>query len=145
MAMTIDREAELARRIRLQLGEFNDDNLSVPALVRLLVEHRRAHLTQPAQAVDVVKLMEHLPDNRAATRAELIRALALTRALAGEKAGWRVPDGFAVALFNATEAYERTRDQFHGRSRKIHGEQVSLLRRAFAELLPASPTPDKEG
>lgn len=42
--------------------------------------YRYAHLDQPAQAVDVVAMMEHLPDNRAATRAELIRAMALTRA-----------------------------------------------------------------
>jgi hypothetical protein len=117
----------------------------------------RAHLAQPAQAVDVGAIREVIHylysfrHKTPPTWAHLDNAAdRLTRALSGEKAGpagdgWKAPDGFAVALLNATDAYERTQGQFHGKHRKTHAKQVRLLREACAALLPASPTSGKEG
>lgn len=53
-----DLYAQLAYRMRVALGEFNDPNRDLEGLVRGLVEFKRAHLTQSAQSVDVEKVRE---------------------------------------------------------------------------------------
>jgi hypothetical protein len=48
-----DLYAQLAYRMRESLGEFSDPNKGLETLVRELAAFKRAHLAQPAQAVDV--------------------------------------------------------------------------------------------
>lgn len=43
--------AQLAHRMRVALGEFDDTNRDLEGLVRELAEFKRTHLTQPAQSV----------------------------------------------------------------------------------------------
>lgn len=50
--------AQLARRLRNIMGEFNDDEVGVEILVLQLTDYRRAHLTQPAQSVDIEAIRE---------------------------------------------------------------------------------------
>lgn len=51
-----------------------------------------------------------------------------------------VPDGLAIALFNALEAYEATRDSFPAlKDKAIHADQCGLLRQHASQML-ASPT-----
>jgi hypothetical protein len=51
--MTAMSPEMVVRRMRDALGEFNNDELPVLALVQALAAYRRSHRAQPAQAVDV--------------------------------------------------------------------------------------------
>jgi hypothetical protein len=68
------------------LGEYG---LSEPLdwLRKNTVDRQLAPAASPAGVPDVVSIMTHLPDNRAATRCELFRALALAAALAAQGQG----------------------------------------------------------
>lgn len=69
-----------------KLGRIVQDESNVERYVRIGLMcdkcgvERQAHPAAPVGVPDVVSIMAHLPDNRAATRAELIRAMALAAA-----------------------------------------------------------------
>lgn len=56
------------------------DRLQMHSYALKMVDSAKAPPAERVRVPDVVAIMEHLPDNRAATRAELIRAMALSAA-----------------------------------------------------------------
>jgi hypothetical protein len=116
----------------------------VRANLQFVVDHGKgAHLTQPAQAVDVGTIRDVI---------ETVKRIdphwsqlpKLERALSAEKVGWR--DGLVREARRCVGAFE----QFAGRDfGRCDPEDMHLViveaHHGLSCALPASPTPDKEG